>query len=145
MRCKTVLVLLASVLGGCAQLMQGPSLAGYPGLQYQIETFYDNRALEWNATCTQPRMSVSGYQVVEDTPVRLVLNVRYHYSDNSRGPFEGGPFGLPRAGLGRCNDWATRTFVVVKSQGGPPGSTPALAVQSMTGPQRELPPNSAVR
>jgi hypothetical protein len=139
---------LAGVLAACAQLAQGPSLAGYPGLQFQVTSFYSARALEENATCTQPRMSIAGYDVVEDTPQRLVLNIRYRYVDEGMRDFDDDFFGGRRFGLGvggRCFGWAERTFVVAKSVGGPEGSPQATSVRSMTGPQRELPPGSALQ
>jgi hypothetical protein len=137
---------LALALAGCTQLTEGPALAGYPGLQYQIERYYGARALEENANCTFPRMTVSGYEVVEDTPARLVMNIRYHYFDESRRDWDDdGFFGTPRFrfGTGSCDAFATRTFVVAKSQGG--AGQQAFSVQSMTGPQRQLPPNSAMQ
>lgn len=143
---KRPLLATLLALGACTQLTEGPSLAGYPGLQYQIERYYGARALEENATCTFPRMTVSAYDVVEDTPARIVLNVRYHYIDQSRRDWDrdnivGGP--VFRFGTGSCDAFATRTFVVAKSQGGE--GTQAMSVQSMTGPQRQLPPNSAMQ
>ena len=145
---KPLLAALLGALAGCAQIAQGPSLAGYPGLTYQLSSYYSARALEENATCTRPRMLVSGYQIVEDTPSRLVMNVRYHYVDEGRqdmiqdDDIIGPRFAI---GPGTCNDFATRTFVLAKSEGGPPGATPGLTVTSMTGPQRTLPPNSALQ
>lgn len=145
------IVAAAVALGGCSELTYGPSVAGYPGLQYQIESFYSARALEENARCTLPRMRISGYEVVEDTPTRLVLNVRYHYVDEGqrnvdRGAFGGGGFVVGRpAGGGNCDDFATRTFVIAKAVGGDGSTRPTAMVVSMTGPQRELPPESALR
>ena len=58
------LLLLAA---GCDY--KGPAVAGYPGLQNQIQWFYGNNALEQNATCTQPRMrSVTRAQIVNEIP-----------------------------------------------------------------------------
>lgn len=142
-------MIAALALAGCAQALQGPSLAGYPGLQWQIESYYSARALEENATCTQPRMRISGHQVVEDTPERLVLNVRYHYVDEGQRPDDdlgGGGFRFRfGTGGGTCNDFATRTFVIAKGTGGGADARPTAFVVSMTGPQRELAPSSALR
>jgi hypothetical protein len=143
------LVTTALALGGCTELAHGPSVAGYPGLQYQIESFYSARALEENATCTQPRMTISAYKVVEETPERLVLEVRYHYVDEGRrdfdrGAIDGAMFGVPGVG-GQCDAFATRTFVIAKAVGGAGSGRPTAMVASMTGPQRELPPDSALR
>ena len=87
--------------------MQGPSLAGYPGLQFQLQSYYDNRALEENAACTSPRMQVSAFKVVEDTPARIVLDVRYHYSDDSHRDNEINQFGLAAGGGRRASTGRT--------------------------------------
>lgn len=133
----------AALLGACAELAQGPSLAGYPGLQFQVESFYRVRALEENASCTQPAMFITGYDVIEDTPSRLVLNVRYRYVDEGMRDTQDDL--LPNRVLrGGCTGWAQRTFVIAKSVGGADGATPATSVRSMTGPQRTLPPGSVM-
>lgn len=133
-----------AILGACAELRQGPSLAGYPGLQFQLESFYRVRALEENASCTQPTMSITGYDVVEDTPTRLVLDVRYRYVDEGMRDTQDDL--LPNRFLrGGCTGWAQRTFVIAKAVGGGEGSAVATSVRSMTGPQRELPPGSVMR
>jgi hypothetical protein len=141
------LVIGALALGGCAELAQGPSVAGYPGLQYQIESYYGARALEENATCTQPRMRISAYKLVEETPERLVLEVRYHYFDEGQRDVDRSIVGGPRFGVpgvsGNCDAFATRTFVIAKLVGGD-SERPTAMVASMTGPQRELPPGSAM-
>jgi hypothetical protein len=144
-------ILLAAIpLGACAQLMEGPSVAGYPGLQWQLQSFYGARALEENAMCTRPQMTaVTGYQIVEDTPERVVMNVRYHYRDEGAADFDDDEFGFPRFrfGTGSCDSWAQRTFVLAKAKGGQPSPSgrPQVFVQSMTGPQRELPPGSVMQ
>lgn len=145
-RSGTLLACLS--LAGCAQLAQGPSLAGYPGLQWQVQSFYGARALEEDANCTQPRMmAIVGHEIIEDTPERLVMNVRYRYLDEGMSRFDDDGFGFSRFrfGTGSCDNFATRTFVIAKGKGGPPDAAQAMFVQSMNGPQRDLPPNSALR
>jgi hypothetical protein len=137
-------------LGACAEVMQGPSVAGYPGLQWQLQSFYGARALEENAMCTRPQMTaVTGYQIVEDTPERVVMNVRYHYRDEGAADFDDDEFGFPRFrfGTGSCDSFASRTFVIAKGKGGTAAGNAlsAMFVQSMTGPQRELPPGSVMQ
>lgn len=141
LRRVAALAVATALLGACAELAQGPSLAGYPGLQFQVESFYRTRALEENASCTQPQMFITGYDVVEDTPARLVLDVRYRYVDEGMRDTEDFlPNRILRAG---CTGWAQRTFVIAKSVGGD-GATVATSVSSMTGPQRTLPPGSVM-
>lgn len=148
---RTSLLIASLSLGACAQVMEGPSVAGYPGLQWQLQSFYSARALEENAMCTRPQMTaVTAYQVVEDTPERVVMNVRYHYRDEGAADFDDDDFwGGPRFrfGTGSCDSWAERTFVMSKAKGGEPSASgqPRLFVVSMTGPQRELPPGSVMQ
>ena len=85
---------LALLLGGCDY--QGPAVAGYPGLQNKIQWYYDSNALEQNATCTQPRMrSVTGAQIIDETPETVVMNIRYYWLDEGQLDFDRG--GLPLA------------------------------------------------
>jgi hypothetical protein len=135
---RSGLLLLATVLAGCG--WQGPPLAGYAGLQFKVKSFYEARAFEKDATCTRPRMTPVRATVVEETPERVILNVRYHFRDENAGfddddgfpPFGGGGF------LNRCDDWAERTFTLAKRTDG------GVDLVAMTGPQRRLGPNSAL-
>ena len=73
-------------------------MAGYPGLQNKIQWYYDSNALEQNATCTQPRMrSVTGAQILEETPETVVMNIRYYWLDEGQLDFDRGglPFAAP--------------------------------------------------
>jgi hypothetical protein len=116
--------LLVAALAGCG--WQGPSLAGYPGLQLQVVNYYDAHALEGGALCPQPQMdSVVGARVVEDAPQRVVMAVRYHFRD------EGQTTEGTAGSMGGCDGWGERTFTFARLGDG------RLAVQEMTGPQRE--------
>jgi hypothetical protein len=118
---------------GCSSLADGPSVAGYKGLQFQITSYYRNHAWEENATCLRPEMQITQTRVIEDTPDRVVMDVKYHYYDESvRDSFDPlrSSFGT---GAGTCNDFSERTFVIGKTTGS------ATFVQSMTGPQRPPP------
>jgi signal transduction histidine kinase len=116
------------LLGGCN--VQGPGVAGFPGLQFPIQSYYDTHATEKNWTCNQPRLqAITRAQVVDETPERVVMNIRYYWFDEQATTFEDNvPFGMPA--LQRCNGWAERTFTFVKRTDG------SLQVESMTGPQR---------
>lgn len=121
-----LLLLLAAACG-----YQGAPLAGYPGLQWQTQSFYDARAVEGNWACTQPRMrSVTATRIVDETPTKVVMNVRYYWFDEGQTITEqnGLPFAAPF--LQRCNGFAERTFTFVKMSDG------TLQPESMTGPQR---------
>jgi HAMP domain-containing protein len=81
------LLLLATALGACS--WRGPSLAGYDGLQFEVISFYDANAMEKNATCPQPRMqAVTRAQVVEETPQRVVMNIKYHFRDEGQADYD---------------------------------------------------------
>ena len=137
---------VAALLTLAACSWQGPPLAGYPGLQWKVISYYDNRAMERNAACPLPRMDAVQAKVVDETPTQVVMNVRYHWFDDSQSSHEGRRFpGMPFPGvgaggvLGYCNDWGERTFTFTKtSQGG-------LEVASMTGPQRDRSLSSTVQ
>jgi signal transduction histidine kinase len=126
------LLLLATALGACS--WRGPSLAGYDGLQFEVISFYDANAMEKNATCPQPRMqAVTRAQVVEETPQRVVMNIKYHFRDEGQADYDNDD-GFPPFGgggsLNRCDGFAERTFTFAKNTAG------GLDVVSMTGPQR---------
>lgn len=106
---------------------QGPQLAGEPGLQYRIESYYRDNAWERNATCLQPRMDITSVTILEDTPERMVLDVRYFWKDE--GYDNDDAFGFPGA-VGSCSGFSQRSFVLGRATDG------TLFVRSMTGPQR---------
>ena len=115
--------LLTTGLAGCS--WQGPSLAGYPGLQYQVTSLYGDRAMEQNASCPNPRMwSVTKYTVVEDTPERVVMDIHYYWVDESQS------IDVQGSSMTTCRDWGDRTFTFAKTTGG------GLEVVSMTGAQK---------
>jgi hypothetical protein len=101
-------------------------------------SYYNTHAMERNAACPIPQMDTVQAKVVDETPTQVVMNVRYHWFDDSQSSdndlFPGGG-----SVLGYCNDWGERTFTFTKTtQGG-------LQVASMTGPQRERPLPAPVR
>lgn len=127
---RSILSLVLLFMAACSY--EGPALAGYPGLQWKVKSFYEANALEKNASCNQPRMTPVRATVIEETPERVVMNVRYHWWDeqhgtdwNDDGPLLGGGI------TGFCNDWGERTFTLAKNTAG------GLDVVSMTGPQRQ--------
>jgi signal transduction histidine kinase len=126
---RTVLLAVLLALAGCGY--KGPAVAGYPGLQNQIQWFYDSNAVEQNATCTQPRMrSVTGAQVIGETPEQVVMNIRYYWLDEGQIDRDDDIFLFGGGGFQRCNGFAERTFTFTKMTDG------SLSVRSMTGPQR---------
>lgn len=125
------IVLLSFFLAQAGCDLKGPALAGYPGLQFQVTSYYDNNALEQNATCTQPRMrSVTRTQVIGETPQQVVMTIGYYWIDEGQLDYDRGFVPLAGAALQRCNGFAERTFTFVKMTDG------SLNVRSMSGPQR---------
>jgi hypothetical protein len=110
---------------GCASTDQ--PLAGYAGVQPQVMSYYDSRAMEMNAACPNPRMdTITQAQVVEETPEQVKMDIRYHWADESRvrDLGNGGSVLL-------CGDFATRTFTFDR-QGD------ALTLTGMSGEQKRL-------
>lgn len=120
-------VAVAAMLAGCN--IPGPSLAGYEGLQFKVRSYYNRYATEESGQCRAPEMVPTGTEVLEDTPERLVVAVRYRYVDRQFG--DSGPAGIGGGPtLFRCRGFATRNFTVDKSSEG------ALSVVDMSGPKR---------
>lgn len=127
------LVLGSAVLAGCSA--QGPPLAGLEGGQWAVVRYYEAHAWERGATCPSPRMRVLGWRVVEQTPERTIVDVRYRWWDESRrdsGRFgTNGPFPWRvGGGFGVCEGFGERQFVLV------PGGQGGSSVRQMTGEQR---------
>ncbi len=125
MPARLLLPLLAAFGAGCS--WQGPSLAGHEGLQWQVISYYDARALEMNAVCTRPRMTtITNTELVEETPQRIVMDLRYPYRDDGNSISVEGAGDKPG-----CDGWAERRFTFGKTSAG------NLLVESMSGPQRQ--------
>ncbi|MFO1069209.1 MAG: hypothetical protein U1E14_11865 [Geminicoccaceae bacterium] len=118
----------ALLLAGCTPMLD--QQFAQPGLDQQVRDFYAGRAWERNAFCAVPRMrDITALKVVEDTPDRVVLDVRYfYYSDRG---FRSDELSM----LARCEGFESRQFTFSRENGG-------LRVVSMTGDQR---PNGEVR
>ena len=112
-----------AVLVACSY--QGPELAGQPGLQWEVMSFYAARATERAFTCNAPRMrTITSTRVVEDTPDRLVMDLRFTWVDDNAA------IDMPHGGSIMCQDWGERTFTFARAADG------TLTVQRMSGPQR---------
>ncbi len=121
-------VLTSILLVACAGTLPDPT--GMPGGQLAIMSYYDSHATEQHASCTTPQMTaITRATVVQDTPQKLVLAIRYTYQPFSRGG------GMTIDGKGHesritgCSDFATRQFTLARTPGG-------VVVRSMTGEQR---------
>jgi hypothetical protein len=115
---RSAILALAVILGACTFQ---PELAEYPGAAPQIRAYYERNAWEQNATCTRNLIqAITGADVVEDTPDRLVLAVRYRYEPFNR---------IQDFGRLSCRDWGKRNFTFRKVDG-------SLQLVGMTGEQR---------
>ena len=122
--CRGIVLLAAVATAGCS--WQGPSLAGYPGLQYRVISYYDGRAMERGANCPNPELqTITGTRVIEETPERVVMEVRYYWVDWSQATDVRG------ANVTTCRDWSARTFTFTRNTDG------NLLVESMTGAQKQ--------
>ena len=120
---RHTIFLLALALAGCG--WQGPALEGHAGLQYQVISYYNANASERQASCPNPEMqSITSSRVVEDTPEKVVMDIRYYWVDWSQATdVQGGS-------ITTCRDWGERTFTFARTTGG------GLGVVSMTGAQK---------
>jgi hypothetical protein len=121
---RCVVFYALAMLAGCSY--QGPSLAGQPGLQWQVISFYGDRATERDSSCNSPQMrSSTATHVVDDTPERVVMDLRYTWVDES------GAVDMPHGGSNiLCQGWGERTFTFARNSDG------TLGVLDMSGPQR---------
>jgi hypothetical protein len=126
-----VLVSIALWLGACVgDPAQNPAwtLAGHPGLLYNVKFYYERNALEENGRCGAPLLEgVSRSEVLEDNQDRLVVRLDYRYRDfirdEPRAPSGALPF------FRECQGFASRTFTIDKRPEG-------LVVSGMDGPQK---------
>ena len=66
---------MALMLAGCANTGPG-SLGDTLNLRREIVYFYERNAWERNASCLQPKMSITDMRLLEETGERLVFDVR---------------------------------------------------------------------
>jgi hypothetical protein len=112
-----------AALGGCAhQAAENPALSEYPGIQGQIESFYNNSATEDDWTCDEVQMdNIDASKVASQSPTQVRVAVTYYFSSFDESPGSGG---------NQCQGFNTRFFTFDKGPGG------QLSLVSMTGPQR---------
>lgn len=112
-----------AALGGCAHYAaENPALTAYPGIQSQIENYYDANAIEDDWSCDDPQMNViDKSQVVSQTASRITVAVNYYFESGDLSPQQGGS---------QCQGFSTRHFTFAKA---PDGS---LSLIGMTGTRR---------
>ena len=114
---------LLLILTACAA---SRDLGPYSDLRWKIESFYRDNAWEEGARCVLPTMSITRWEVLDDTPDKLVIGARYAWQDDRNSGFD---LELGRSQVGTCSGFNSRVFTIGKTPNG-------LVVQSMTGEQR---------
>lgn len=119
---RTALPILLG-LAGCS--WPGPSLQGQPGLQYDVISFYNGRAMERSASCPNPEMqSITNSRIVSDDGEAVTMDIRYSWVDWSQATDIGG------GNVTTCRDWSERTFTFARDTNG------KLQVTGMSGGQK---------
>ena len=135
-----VVLVVAGLVAACAGGGRAWDLAGHPGLLLDVKRYYEFNATEEQGRCPSPLLEgVTAADVLEETPERLTVRLRYYYRDAFQDWDEGcdargggvltrmcraGRFGNPT-----CRGYGERTFTFDKR-----GED--LEVAIMTGPQR---------
>ena len=128
-------ILALLLLSACS--MEGPALAGVPGLQWQIQRFYLDRATEEGGMCTAPAIrSITQATVLEETEEEVVMRVRYFWRDEGMRPDDEI---LPLIPSVSCQGFAERDFTMARMSDG------SLQVTGMTGELRNARQNFNTR
>ena len=112
-----------ALLAGCAEYKaENPALEAHPGIQSQIQGFYDDNATEDDWVCTEVDLqTIDKSKVVSENAEQLVIAVTYFFTSDDLSPGRGG---------NQCQGFNTRFFTFNKGPGG------QLSLASMSGPQR---------
>ncbi len=135
-RARTLATMIGALwLAACS--MEGPSVAGVPGLQWQLQRFYLDKATEEGGMCTAPAIrSITQSTVLEETEEQVVMRIRYFWRDEQmRQDFEL----LPLTGSVSCQGFAERDFTLARMTDG------SLEVVGMTGETRNVQQNFGTR
>ena len=123
-RYLTMVSCLAFVtLAGCAEYKaENPALTEYPGIQSQIEKFYDANAIEDDWACDSPQMQgIDRSEVVGQTASQVRMAIAYYFRSTALQEGQGADY---------CQGFNTRFFTFDKGSGG------QLSLVKMSGPQR---------
>lgn len=109
--------LLAGVaVAGCASAsIESAQFGEGPAVETAIKRYYAGHASEQHGLCPRPYIDgITGVEIVEDSPERLVAEVRYFWRDRVRDPV-----GDDNEGSVPCTGFGKRTFTVTGSEDGP--------------------------
>lgn len=122
MRVVPVLVIAAGLAGCAAYKAENPALTEYPGIQAQIQSFYDDNATEDDWTCNEVQLdTIDKSKVARQSASQVVIAVTYYFTSFDESM---------RQGAEQCQGFNTRFFTFDKGAGG------QLSLVSMSGPQR---------
>ena len=123
-RVRAMIALLGcTAVAGCAHYKaENKPLSEYPGIQSQIENFYDANATEDDWVCDSPQMNtIDKSQVASQSATQVRIAVTYYFQSSVLSPRQGG---------NQCQGFNTRFFTFDKGPGG------QLSLVSMSGAQR---------
>jgi hypothetical protein len=122
MRVVPILIVAAGLAGCAAYQAENPALTEFPGIQTQIQSFYDDNATEDDWTCNEVQLdTIDKSKVARQTATQVVIAVTYFFTSFDVNMRQGGE---------QCQGFNTRFFTFDKSSGG------QLSLVSMSGPQR---------
>jgi hypothetical protein len=129
---------LAAALAGCAvEPRDTPfwTLAGEPGLLWDVTQYYQRHAIEEGGRCLMPQFrGATHVAVLEDTEEQLVLALGYAYTDLVRDGDDCHRLRLARCFIMReCEGFSERTFTIARTPVG-------LEVVDMSGLRKHRPP-----
>jgi hypothetical protein len=118
------LALAAALVAGCATRLPSTSFAESAALERAMKGYYAAHASEEQGCCPRPYIDgLTQVSVVENQPDRMVVDIRYLYTDqfkNNRGE-KGGQ---------QCLGYGGRSFTLGRDEAG------EVKVFEMTGPRR---------
>ena len=111
-----------ALAAGCAaSKAENKPLTEFPGIQGQIENFYNANATEEDWTCNSPEIeTIDKSQVVNQSSTQVRIAVTYYFQSSI----------LQGRDAQRCQGFNTRFFTFDRGAGG------QLSLASMSGPQR---------
>lgn len=116
-----------AALAGCASpSIESAQFGAGSAVETAIKRYYASRASEQHGLCPRPYIDgITGVEIIEDSPERLVAEVSYFFRDRIREPA-----GDENEGSVPCAGFGERTFTVTSTEQGP-------EVVEMSGPQGE--------
>jgi hypothetical protein len=120
------MVMLGAALGvaSCAEYKaENKPLTEFPGIQAQIENYYDANATEDDWFCDAVQMdTVDASKIVNQSPTQVRMAITYYFSSFDESQRRGG---------NQCQGFNTRFFTFDR------GADGALTLVSMSGAQRQ--------